>query len=106
LNCLTAANAFSIATTLAMEPELMLLDGRRKAWGTKGRGPGHQPDLKVSANPPSLVETAPDNGSGISDTITVLACGVIAGGLPSVKKRAGDGGLYKRNIPRANWKGH
>ncbi|MHB8908061.1 MAG: ABC transporter ATP-binding protein [Syntrophales bacterium] len=74
--------ALEIATTLAMEPELMLLDEPTAGMGHEDVERVTSLIKKVSANRTILmVEHNMDVVSGISDTITVLAGGsVIAAG--------------------------
>ena len=74
--------ALEIATTLAMEPELMLLDEPTAGMGHEDVDRVTSLIKKVSANRTILmVEHNMDVVAGISDTITVLAGGsVIAGG--------------------------
>ena len=74
--------ALEIATTLAMEPELMLLDEPTQGMGHEDVDRVTSLIKKVSANRTILmVEHNMNVVSGISDTITVLARGgIIAGG--------------------------
>ena len=74
--------ALEIATTLAMEPELMLLDEPTAGMGHEDVDRVTRLIKKVSANRTILmVEHNMDVVAGISDTITVLARGsIIAGG--------------------------
>jgi branched-chain amino acid transport system ATP-binding protein len=74
--------ALEIATTLAMEPELMLLDEPTQGMGHEDVDRVTSLIKKVSANRTILmVEHNMNVVSGISDTITVLARGsVIADG--------------------------
>jgi branched-chain amino acid transport system ATP-binding protein len=74
--------ALEIATTLAMEPELMLLDEPTAGMGHEDVDRVTSLIKKVSANRTILmVEHNMDVVAGISDTITVLAGGsVIAAG--------------------------
>jgi branched-chain amino acid transport system ATP-binding protein len=89
--------ALEIATTLALDPELMLLDEPTQGMGHEDVDRVMQLIKKVSANRTILmVEHNMKVVAGISDTLTVLARGAVLaeGPTPRSPQSGGDRGLH------------
>ena len=87
--------ALEIATTLALEPELMLLDEPTQGMGHEDVGRVTELIRKVAANRTILmVEHNMNVVSSIADTITVLARGAVLaeGSVCRVVSQASEGG--------------
>jgi branched-chain amino acid transport system ATP-binding protein len=104
--------ALEIATTLALDPELMLLDEPTQGMGHEDVDRVMELIKKVSANRTILmVEHNMKVVAGISDTMTVLARGAVLAEGPYAEVAAnpgGDRGLhgYRKSTELASPAGH
>jgi branched-chain amino acid transport system ATP-binding protein len=100
--------ALEIATTLALDPELMLLDEPTQGMGHEDVDRVMQLIKKVSANRTILmVEHNMKVVAGISDTLTVLARGAVLaeGPYAEVAGIRGDRGLHGHRSGRTGFAG-